>query len=94
MTNGNVTGLIESMANEGLVERAREAADRRVQVVRLTSTGKAAFDAMTPAHGRWVAGMMGELGRKEMAELYALLAKLKHSVGRVEGGARGGKERP
>ena len=80
VTNGNVTGLIERMAGEGLVERAPAPEDRRVQVVRLTRTGKAAFDAMTPAHEDWIAGMMGELNRKEMADLYGILARLKHSV--------------
>jgi DNA-binding MarR family transcriptional regulator len=91
VSNGNVTGLIERMRAEGLVERAAAPGDRRVQRVRLTAAGKAVFDAMTPAHESWIAGMMGELGRPEMAELHALLARLKHSVEHAE---RDGDEEP
>ena len=84
VTNGNVTGLIERMASEGVVERAPAPQDRRVQVVRLTRAGKAAFDAMTPDHGDWIEEMMRELTRKDMADLYAILARLKHSVEHAE----------
>lgn len=84
VTNGNVTGLIDRMEAEGLVERTAASSDRRVQMVRLTPTGKKAFDAMTPAHKEWIAALMGELDHGEMAELLTLLAKLKRSVEHVE----------
>lgn len=80
VTNGNVTGLIDRLVEEGLVERRTAEQDRRVQQVRLTAAGKRAFDAMTPDHERWITGMMGRLSRAEMAELYTLLARLKASV--------------
>lgn len=94
VTNGNVTGLIDRMRAEGLVERAPAPGDRRVQVVRLTSVGKAAFDAMTPAHESWITAMMAELGRKEMAELLALLARLKRSVAHADGAGAADWEMP
>ncbi|HYB10859.1 MAG TPA: MarR family transcriptional regulator [Alphaproteobacteria bacterium] len=94
VTNGNVTGLIERMASEGVVERAAAPHDRRVQVVRLTRAGKAAFDAMTPEHGDWIEGMMRELSRKDLADLYALLARLKRSVEHAEKNARAGARGP
>jgi DNA-binding MarR family transcriptional regulator len=87
VSNGNVTGLIDRMEGEGLVERAAPPGDRRVQVVRLTKAGKAAFDAMTPAHESWIAALMAELDRGEMAEFHALLARLKHSVEHADGAA-------
>ena len=89
VTNGNVTGLIESMAREGLVERSATARDRRVQRVRLTAAGQRFFDRVTPVHEGWIAAMMAELGRKEMATLYALLARLKHALEAAEGGGSG-----
>jgi DNA-binding MarR family transcriptional regulator len=85
VTNGNVTGLIDRMVAEGLVERRTAQADRRIQLVRLTRAGKTAFDKMTPAHESWIASMMASLSRPEMARLYILLAKLKASVERAEG---------
>ncbi|HLI12186.1 MAG TPA: MarR family transcriptional regulator [Alphaproteobacteria bacterium] len=84
VSNGNVTGLIDRLLAEGLVERAPAPDDRRVQVVRLTAAGKAGFDAMAAVHEGWIAEMMVELSRGEMAGLYALLAKLKRSVEHAE----------
>jgi DNA-binding MarR family transcriptional regulator len=93
VTNGNVTGLIERMVGEGLVERAPAPDDRRVQIVRLTKGGKATFDHMTPAHESWIATMTAALSHKEMAELYRLLAQLKHSVEDSDAVAANSKER-
>lgn len=85
VTNGNVTGLIDRMVAEGLVARRAQPGDRRIQVVRLTASGKQAFDAMAPAHQAWITTMMGALSRAELAQLHALLAKLKHSIVRADG---------
>lgn len=77
VSNGNVTGLVGRLEAEGMVETRPEDSDRRAQRVRLTALGKAAFDAMTPAHAAWIARMTSGLSRHEMAQLHALLAKLK-----------------
>ena len=84
VTGANVTGLIERMAGEGLVERTAAASDRRVQRVRLTAAGRRRFEAMTPDHERWIGAMMAGLERKELAALYALLARLKGSLEAAE----------
>ena len=84
VSNGNVTGLIDRLVAEGLVERKTAPEDRRAQRVRLTVAGKTAFDAMTPEHMRWVHEMLDGLAREDMKALYALLGKLKHSLAREE----------
>ncbi len=84
VSNGNVTGLIDRLVAEGLVERKTAPEDRRAQRVRLTVAGKTAFDAMTPEHMRWVHEMLGGLAREDMEALYALLGKLKHSLARED----------
>jgi DNA-binding MarR family transcriptional regulator len=80
VTNGNVTGLADTLVREGLVSRAPDAEDRRRFRLRLTPAGKRAFDAMTPAHEAWIDRLMAGLSRGEMAQLLELLAKLKRSV--------------
>jgi DNA-binding MarR family transcriptional regulator len=80
VSGGNVTGLVDSLQREGLVEREPHPDDRRRQIIRLTDKGRAAFDAMTPVHERWVDAMMAELSRSEMSELMQLLGKLKSSI--------------
>jgi DNA-binding MarR family transcriptional regulator len=83
VSNGNVTGLTDALVREGLVTRIPEPADRRSLRIRLTPSGKHAFDAMTPVHEQWIDTMMAGLTRAEMAHLLDLLGKLKQSVRRA-----------
>jgi DNA-binding MarR family transcriptional regulator len=80
VSNGNVTGLIDRLANEGLVARQSVPGDRRTIRVRLTERGKAQFDQMTPAHERWIDDMLGSLAREDQEQLYGLLGELKKSI--------------
>ncbi len=80
VSNGNMTGLVERLTTEGLIEARPQAGDRRGRLVRLTPAGKRAFDAMTPIHEDWIAAMFDKLDRAEMAQLHALLGKLKQAV--------------
>lgn len=80
VSNGNVTGLIDRLVTEGLVERQPAPGDRRAQLVRLTVEGKRAFDRMTPAHAAWIDEMFGGLERADKTALYELLGRLKLSL--------------
>lgn len=80
VSNGNITGLVERLVGEGMIVRAPSPSDRRRSRVKLTVAGKRAFDAMTPTHERWIDDLLAGLSRAEMAELLALLAKLKRSI--------------
>jgi DNA-binding MarR family transcriptional regulator len=80
VTNGNLTGLIERLVQEGLVSRAASATDRRTQIVRLSAAGRRALNAMAPRHEQWIDEMFGELSIVDRAQLYALLGKLRGSV--------------
>ena len=81
VSNGNLTGLADRLAQEGLVERISEAHDRRTSRLKLTAAGKTSFESMTPVHAAWIENMFGGLSRQEMNQLLALLAKLKNSLG-------------
>jgi len=85
VSNGNVTGLIDRLVGEGLVARKPAPEDRRAHLVTLTPAGRKAFDAMWPAHQRWINAMLSGLDRKEMEALFALLGKLKQSLADAEG---------
>lgn len=80
VSNGNVTGLIDRLVSEGLVERNPAPEDRRAQLVRLTPRGKKSFDAIAPEHLKWIQQLFSGLDRKDMEALYALLGKLKLSL--------------
>ncbi|HET9012424.1 MAG TPA: MarR family transcriptional regulator [Gemmatimonadaceae bacterium] len=80
VTNGNLTGLVERLVQEGVVSRASSASDRRSQIVRLTAAGKRALDAMVPAHERWIEELFGDLSSPDRAQLHALLGRLRTSI--------------
>ena len=80
VTNGNLTGLIDRLAREGLVARKAADEDRRRQMVELTDEGRRQFEAMADDHRVWLADMTAGLDRAETAELFALLGRLKESI--------------
>jgi DNA-binding MarR family transcriptional regulator len=77
VTGGNVTGIVDQLVKEGLVERVVEPADRRAFRVRLTRAGDKAFAEMARAHEEWVVELLARLGRRDSDALMQLLARLK-----------------
>jgi DNA-binding MarR family transcriptional regulator len=77
VTGGNVTGIVDQLVKEGLVERVDDAADRRAWRVRLTRAGDKAFAEMAREHEAWVVELLAGLTRKESDALMQLLARLK-----------------
>jgi DNA-binding MarR family transcriptional regulator len=90
VTNGNVTGLVDRLVEQGLVARRVSQKDRRSQLVSLTAAGRADFRAMADAHERWIDEMLGGVSRGDSAELMRLLGKAKASVRRAVGGREHG----
>lgn len=88
VTNGNVTGLVRRLVEEGLVVRRRDPGDRRLLRVQLTEEGLVLFGRMAAAHGRWVTELLGDLSAEERRALAALLARVK-AAGRGGGGNHG-----
>lgn len=80
VSNGNVTGLIGRMVEEGLVKREAAAHDRRAQVVQLTDAGRQAFRDMVPAHASLVHDLFGGLSRNDLEKMLTLLGQLKDGL--------------
>jgi DNA-binding MarR family transcriptional regulator len=80
VSNGNVTGLVEAMVRDGLVERRANPADGRSALISATAAGAALFARMAPAHQGWIDGLMAGMSRAEMVLALELLGKLKQSV--------------
>ncbi len=66
---GNVTGIVDRLVAEGLVDRAAVAGDRRALRVRLTPGGRATFAAQAEAHEGWVDELLGMLGPDDIRAL-------------------------
>jgi len=80
VSNGNVTGLVERLVQEGLIERQVSETDRRAVRVRMTKRGRAVFAKMAEAHGDWIAEMLGGLSENDRERLWNRLGGLKGSV--------------
>ncbi|MEJ2410852.1 MAG: MarR family transcriptional regulator [Novosphingobium sp.] len=80
VSNGNVTGLVDRLVQENLVEREAMERDRRIYKVTITNSGKLAFREMAVRHEGWLDDMFERLANDDIEDLLALLTKLRHSV--------------
>jgi DNA-binding MarR family transcriptional regulator len=67
VSNGNVTGLVDRLADEGLLERVAVPGDRRASLVRLTAQGRADFAVQAEAHARWIDVMLRDFSEARSA---------------------------
>jgi len=75
-TEGNVTQMLKNLERRGLVERRRDAANRRFRTAQLTPRGRVLVAAIFPRHLRAVAAEMGELNPSELKSLGRLCRRL------------------
>lgn len=89
VSNGNVTQLASRLKADGLIEAEADAADRRVQRVRLTRRGESVFRQMAKAHAALIDRLLGGLSQADKQALMRLLDAAKASVRRklTKGGA-------
>ena len=76
VSNGNVTGIIESLIREGLVFRTVAPEDKRAAMVRLTERGVAQFQLMAAAHEAWVNKMFDSFDSEQLDQFAGLLEQL------------------
>lgn len=61
VSNGNITGIVDKLTEEGLVLRVAVPGDRRAHLVRLTKKGKEIFADHAIAHETWINDILGGL---------------------------------
>ena len=61
VSNGNVTGVVSRLIEDGLVTRTVDEEDRRSATVRLTRKGRDSFLKMAAANERWMEQMFADL---------------------------------
>jgi DNA-binding MarR family transcriptional regulator len=80
VSNGNVTGLVDRMADEGLVMRIPHPGDRRSSYVALSNKGRERFDEMAACHSGWIDDMFEGLGAEDAEDLTRILHVLRDSA--------------
>ena len=77
VSNGNVTGIVDRLVEDGLVVRVEVEGDRRATRVRLTNEGRRAFEAMAVQHAQWIQQFIDPLDDREVVETTAVLEKIR-----------------
>ena len=69
VSNGNITGIVDRLEDEGLAERRPVAGDRRAYSVKLTPAGLEDFEHLARAHEKWVDELLTNVSAAEAEEL-------------------------
>jgi DNA-binding MarR family transcriptional regulator len=85
VTNGNITGLVDRLEEQGLVRRRSSPHDRRSQFVSMTAAGRRTFRSIARTHAEWIGEFFAGLSDSELEPLLRLLAKAKTSAGKAVG---------
>lgn len=76
VSNGNVTGIVERLVADGLVERVKVEGDRRAMRVRLTEDGRTRFAEMAAEHEAWVDELLSDLSDEDLGAAIAALERI------------------
>lgn len=81
VSNGNVTGIVERLVDDGAVERIALEGDRRATLVRLTEAGRRAFAEMATAHEGWINALLDGVSEDDAHHIGELLHRLPADTG-------------
>lgn len=76
VSNGNLTGLVNRLVEDGLIQRESDPDDRRAQRVILTSAGRAAFREMAEKHEALIDSLFAAMSDADMETLLRLTTTL------------------
>ena len=83
VTNGNITGIVDKLTEEGLALRVPIPGDRRAHLVRLTQKGKEVFRNHALAHEAWINGILSGLDELDVDDMNLRLDQLNAALEEV-----------
>jgi len=84
VTKGNISGLIDRLAEAGMVERRSTASDRRQRAIYLTQAGRRIAERAIAVQRRWIAATLGRMAEPDLEALEAKLVALRDIVREAE----------
>lgn len=81
VSNGNITGIVDKLTDEGLALRVSVAGDRRANLVRLTPKGREVFADHAAVHENWIDELLGSVGETGIDEMSGWLDELTNHLG-------------
>ncbi|MFC3614463.1 MarR family winged helix-turn-helix transcriptional regulator [Lutimaribacter marinistellae] len=76
VSNGNVTGIVDRLVEDGHVQREAVPGDRRASRVRLTAQGEAEFSRQAAEHETWVTNLLQALDPQEASDMTQRLNRI------------------
>ncbi|AUG55928.1 MarR family transcriptional regulator (plasmid) [Thalassospira marina] len=76
VSNGNVTGIVERLVNEGMITRIAVENDRRALMVKLTPEGRDDFARRALVHEGWVSDLFDGMTTEDASDLIAILRRV------------------
>ncbi|TFL19789.1 MarR family winged helix-turn-helix transcriptional regulator [Jannaschia formosa] len=80
VSNGNITGIVDKLAEDGLALRVAVPGDRRANLVRLTPKGRTVFADQARRHESWIDGMLRGLGPEDLSGMIRHLDHLSRTL--------------
>lgn len=80
VTRATMTGLLDGLEKDSLIERLQDREDRRRLGILLTPKGRAFVDGLLPEHFYRVAQLMADLSTEERDQLRHLLGKVSNGL--------------
>jgi len=84
VSNGNVTGIVDRLSEDGFLVRVPVPGDRRASLVRLTRRGQEEFTRQAAAHEAWINEMLSDFSPIEARDISARLEQLETSLNEEE----------
>lgn len=73
VSNGNVTGIVDRLTQQGLVKRTAVDGDRRALRICLTERGMQEFERQAAAHKQWIDELLQDVSPDQAVQLEAHL---------------------
>ena len=83
VSNGNITGIVDKLTEEGLALRMAVPGDRRAHLIRLTPKGQKVFATHATAHENWVNEILSGLNADDLSGMIHRLDFLDNALGRT-----------
>ncbi|MCK9909333.1 MarR family transcriptional regulator, partial [Microbacteriaceae bacterium K1510] len=84
VTRGTITGLLDGLQRDGLIQRGTTAADRRMVTIQLTMAGEQVLNQLLPGYFTRTSELLSELDHSERQILVTLLNKMKTGLEQIK----------
>ncbi|QFT30420.1 MarR family transcriptional regulator [Roseibium porphyridii] len=80
VSNGNITGIVDKLSEEGLALRVAVPGDRRANLVRLTPKGQDVFTQHAEVHEAWIDEILSGLDAEDVDGMIGRLDRLSEAL--------------